>query len=87
MTDDECVVCGVGPRGAFLVDQDGETQCRDCADGVCVRCGAETNATTISGEFKCRDCQNQIRESADSREEGQGALDDFATDGGRGGSR
>jgi len=79
-SDSQCAECGVGSRGAFLVDQDGETLCTGCADGVCVRCGTETESTTISGEFKCDSCKQAARETTGSRDANQNGLDDFATD-------
>jgi len=41
-----CADCGVGSRGAVLVDVAGETLCTSCADGHCERCGTATEHTT-----------------------------------------
>lgn len=77
-----CGECGVGSRGALLVDVDGRTLCTSCADGVCQRCGVATESTTISGEFKCDDCKAAARSQTATRETDQEGLDTFATDGG-----
>ena len=46
-----CADCGVASNGAVLVDVDGERLCTSCADGHCERCGTETEATAIAGDF------------------------------------
>ncbi|MFC5278666.1 hypothetical protein ACFPM1_07845 [Halorubrum rubrum] len=73
----ECTDCGVASNGAVLVDVDGETLCTSCADGHCERCGTETEATTIAGDFLCSECQEVQRGQETTREDGQGALGDF----------
>lgn len=74
----ECEQCGVGSRGAFLLEDGDRTLCTDCAaPGECKRCGRGTDETTLSGDWLCGDCQNQRGEQYDTREDGQAALGEF----------
>lgn len=75
----QCEDCGVGSTGAFLVDVDDRVLCVDCAAPQdCERCGQPTDRTTLSGTFRCADCQDLDRSrGSSSRELGQSGLDTF----------
>ena len=75
----ECAECGVTSQGAFLVDVDGELLCEDCrGPGSCERCGRETSETTLSGSFRCPDCQEVRRSEETSRPEMQKGLGEWS---------
>jgi hypothetical protein len=79
--EDACADCGVGNRGAFLVEIDGRTLCEGCAaPQPCERCGRPTDDTTLSGTFRCAECSEA--QTSGSRPADQEGLDTFATDGG-----
>lgn len=75
----ECAGCGIGDQGAFLVDVDSETYCEDCAPArPCERCGAETEALTLSGTPRCETCQAHARNQDTRRAAGQGSLEEWS---------
>lgn len=79
MTANECAECGVGSRGAFLLTVDGKTLCQDCvAPGECDRCGRETDETTLSGEWRCSDCQGARRDQHETRDANQYDLGEWS---------
>lgn len=79
MTASECTECGIGDRGAFLVDVDDTTYCEDCAPArPCERCGAETTALTLSGSPRCESCQGRDRRQDTTRAAGQGSLEEWS---------
>lgn len=45
----------------------------------CKRCGKETTATTLSGEYLCEQCQEHRQEEQETRELGQSGLSEFGT--------
>jgi hypothetical protein len=70
-----CKECGVGNSGAYLIEEGDRTLCTDCAGpGECERCGAETEETTLSGEWRCESCQQTRRDEDTTREAGQPGL-------------
>ncbi len=75
-----CDECGVTSRGAFIQEfEDGRDLCEDCwpADG-CERCGTETTETTLSGEYRCRRCQETIRGQDSTRPADQAGLGEWS---------
>jgi len=75
-----CEQCSVGGRGAFLIKSDDQTLCTDCAGpGECIRCGAETTETTLSGEWRCESCQERDAEQDTTRDAGQPGLGRWST--------
>lgn len=70
-----CFECGVGSRGAFLVEYEGETYCVDCHPAAtCERCGQETTETTLTGAFLCEECQAARERQHTSRAVDQASL-------------
>ena len=71
-----CDDCGVTSQGAFIVEaEDGRDLCRACRGaGECERCGRETDETTLSGEFRCPDCQSKKRREDTTRDADQEGL-------------
>lgn len=75
-----CDECGVTSRGAFIVEHDdGRELCSDCRPaGECERCGRETDETTLSGDYRCRQCQQQKRREQRTRDATQEGLGRWA---------
>lgn len=74
----ECVDCGVGDRGAFLVEVDGERYCEDCAPAEpCERCDAETEERSITGAPRCKRCQQRQPARKRSSDRNQASLGDW----------
>lgn len=71
-----CDDCGVTSRGAYIVEtDDGRELCEDCRGaGECERCGRETDETTLSGDYRCRECQQKKRGESRTRDAGQPGL-------------
>jgi tRNA(Ile2) C34 agmatinyltransferase TiaS len=69
----------VTSQGAFIVEtEDGRTLCKDCRGaGACERCGRETDQTTLSGAYRCRECARAKRAEDRTREAGQQGLGEF----------
>lgn len=74
----ECVECGVGDRGAFLVEVDGDHYCQDdVPERPCERCGAATTSVAITGEHRCDWCQEQGGQSGQRTDTNQSGLGDW----------
>jgi len=74
-----CDDCGVGSRGALIREHGvGRELCEDCwPTGECGRCGNATDETTLSGEYRCRRCQETIRSRDSTRDASQSGLDNW----------
>lgn len=75
-----CDACGVTGRGARIVEHDdGRDLCEDCRPaGKCERCGRETEETTLSGSFRCQQCQAKIRDEKRTRDADQPGLREWS---------
>lgn len=72
----QCSVCGVGSRGAFIIEYEGADYCVEChPENLCERCGEETDNTTLAGDFLCKPCQGKRHSEDTTREAGQAGLD------------
>ena len=71
-----CEECGITSRGAVVRKfEDGRELCEDCwPDGECRRCGRETSQITLSGEYRCRECQRRKRQEKTTRDADQEGL-------------